>query len=390
MTRRLVFCLLCCALSAAAWGDKGHRMVPGLALKQLPPDVPVLRDWATTITDLGPEPDRWRAGGEMLKASQAPDHYINLEPLSFLATFPPARPAYIEALYSEAQRTGQKLPPFEIGFQPYIAGEVYERLRVSFAEYEYAREMKKPVREIEQRVAFYAGWLSHYVADGAQPLHTTIHQDGWILAGANPGVPPAERGIHSRFETGFVDQNVSEADVAAVEPARLPAITNFLVEYVAYLRRSHALVRGLYELDKQNAFRGAGTPAGKQFVVARLAAGRDMLAAIWTAAWQQSQWSGCLPVSEAPAHTGQAGCIAGTVVGTGGAPAPGPGPVYLNFCEDFRTCPLSVSIPGSARARFGEPDSYKGKKLRFFGTISTVSGRPVIYVTEPEQIQPAP
>ena len=33
-------------------------------------------------------------------------------------------------------------------------------------------------------IAFYMGWVGHYVADAAQPLHNSIHHDGW--SGANP------------------------------------------------------------------------------------------------------------------------------------------------------------------------------------------------------------
>ena len=33
-------------------------------------------------------------------------------------------------------------------------------------------------------IAFYMGWVGHYVADAAQPLHNSMHHDGW--SGANP------------------------------------------------------------------------------------------------------------------------------------------------------------------------------------------------------------
>jgi hypothetical protein len=33
-------------------------------------------------------------------------------------------------------------------------------------------------------IAFYMGWLGHYVADAAQPLHDSMHHDGWN--GPNP------------------------------------------------------------------------------------------------------------------------------------------------------------------------------------------------------------
>jgi hypothetical protein len=34
-------------------------------------------------------------------------------------------------------------------------------------------------RFTENDLAFYMGWLGHYIGDGSQPLHVTIHGDGW-------------------------------------------------------------------------------------------------------------------------------------------------------------------------------------------------------------------
>ena len=53
---------------------------------------------------------------------------------------------------------------------------------------------------------FYAGWLGHYVADGSQPLHTTIQYNGWT--GPNPNGYTTEHKIHAQFETAFVIANV--------------------------------------------------------------------------------------------------------------------------------------------------------------------------------------
>jgi hypothetical protein len=46
--------------------------------------------------------------------------------------------------------------------------------------------------------------LSHYIADGAMPLHTSVHHDGW--QGGNPRGDTIDPSIHSRFETAFVDR----------------------------------------------------------------------------------------------------------------------------------------------------------------------------------------
>ncbi len=376
--------LLLAALSASAWTDKGHKMLPELALKQLPPEVPILGARAAAVIDGGPEPDRWRSGRPPIKDAQEPDHFINLERAAFLAAFPPTRHKFIEAVYAEAARSGSGLRPEAIGYQPYIVAEIFERLRVSFGHYIILKLLEMSTTEAEERIAFYAGWLSHYVADGSQPLHATIHYDGWI--GDNPQGFVTARGIHHKFEGQFVEDNLGAADIAAIAP-KSAEVGDLMADYMAYLRQSAGLVRRLYELEKAGAFDGAGTPEGRRFVTERLAAGRDMLAAVWLAAWRQAQWSGCVPYTAAPAKVSQVGCVMGTVVATSspstGATAPAAGPVYLNFCEDFRTCELGVQIPASARSRFPDPATLKGKMLRFYGMVSTSGGRPVMYVSDP-------
>ena len=45
------------------------------------------------------------------------------------------------------------------------------------------------------------GWLGHYVADAAMPLHDSIHHDGW--AGDNPKGYTRDPNIHGRFESSM-------------------------------------------------------------------------------------------------------------------------------------------------------------------------------------------
>ena len=52
---------------------------------------------------------------------------------------------------------------------------------------------------LSRDIAFYVGWLGHYTADGAQPLHDTIHHDGW--QGPNPHGYTTDPAIHGRFKS---------------------------------------------------------------------------------------------------------------------------------------------------------------------------------------------
>src|SRR5207248_447460 len=66
------------------------------------------------------------------------------------------------------------------------------------------------------------------------------------------------------------------------------AISDPFADYVAYLRQSNKLVTRLYSLDKDHAFENQGTPAGKDFVVRRLAAASKKLVDLWYTAWLES------------------------------------------------------------------------------------------------------
>ena len=62
------------------------------------------------------------------------------------------------------------------------------------------------------------GIWSHYVADASNPMHTTIHSDGWgdFL---NPSGYSTEKGLHTRFESAFVNANIEAAELLQRVPA---------------------------------------------------------------------------------------------------------------------------------------------------------------------------
>ncbi len=89
---------------------------------------------------------------------------------------------YIAALaVLQAAHPELDLKPEKVGLQPYVTTEVYERLKAAMREYRTLSDHHKDVKPVEQAILFYAGWLGHYVADGAMPLHVTVNYDGWVV-----------------------------------------------------------------------------------------------------------------------------------------------------------------------------------------------------------------
>lgn len=276
---------------ALAWGNEGHTAINRVAAQKIPASMPAfLRHATAEIAYLGPEPDRWRNPAEFaLKNAQEPDHFIDLERVAWLDPLPAGRYEFYRKLYEKRATTsdhGDDYLPEHVGLQPYITMEVYGRLKAAFREYRQQRAAHQSTAAVQQAIIFYAGWLGHYVADGSQPLHTTIHYNGWV--GPNPSGYTAERGIHAQFETAYVAANITAKDFSTLmkPPTRLK---DPFADYVTYLKRSHDLVEEVYSLDKAGGFKGKGTSAAFDFTIHRLAAGSQMLIDLWYTAWIESE-----------------------------------------------------------------------------------------------------
>ena len=288
-------CLLWVAApSSFGWGSKGHKMINKLAAENLPADVPAFLKTPEAINEieyLGPEPDRWRSRAEPeLSAAQAPDHFIDMEFAGRIGVLPRRRYDYIAALYAYAAAhpdQAQEMRPEKVGFQPYITSEVWERLKSAMRDYRtLSAQPGADTKPVEAAILFYAGWLGHYVGDGSQPLHVTIHYDGWV-GKDNPNGYTTQHGIHSKFESAFVDAAVNASDV---QPLMTPVKTigDEWDDYLAYLHNTGSLIEKTYQLDTAHAFDGTGTPEGKQFAAERVAAGASMLRDLIYAAWVKS------------------------------------------------------------------------------------------------------
>jgi hypothetical protein len=284
--------LLCIlpATPAFAWGPDGHRIVNRLGAESLPAEVPEFLRTQAAIAEieyLGPEPDRWRSPNEAeLNAAQAPEHFIDLELADMVGKLPRQRYDFIAALYATGLThpdEARELRPERVGLQPWVTNEVYQRLQAALREYREQKARGEDTKAVEAAAIFYAGWLGHYVGDGAMPLHTTVDYNGWVEK-ENPNQYVTSPGIHSEFESRFVHQNIKAKD-AAPFMAPVKTLSDPFEDYVAYLRASHAQVERVYQLEKAQGFEGAGTAESRQFTAQRLAAGasefRDMIVTAW-------------------------------------------------------------------------------------------------------------
>jgi hypothetical protein len=274
------FLALTLAPPASAWGEEGHRYINRVAAEHMPEDMPAFfRNAAARLSFLGPEPDRWRDNKELYKALSSvngPDHFINIDKPENFEGMPNDR-----YLYSDWLRASGR-DPKDIGFLPYSILEGFQKVEVLFRMWREPQHFAER-DQIEQNIIYYAGVLGHYVADGSQPLHATIHYNGWSTS-SNPQLFTREP-LHWRFEGEFVKAQIKQEDFSSlVKPAT--KLQDPFAEIVKYLVDSYNHVPELYRMDKTARWDGNNRNAdSKKFVAERLAAGSQMLANLWYTAY---------------------------------------------------------------------------------------------------------
>jgi len=307
----LIAVLVCLTIAPAyAWGTAGHRMIGKTAIQTLPETVPsFLRTSAAIdeVSTLGPELDRLKGSGDPHDADDDPGHYLDaLDDLSIAAVthlnaLPKNRQAYATAL--AAAHTNE----YTQGYLPYSIIDGWEQIRKDFA-YWRADDYVAGHAATPQDRAWFAsdktlredltlrdiGVWGHFVGDGSQPLHVTVHFNGWGKYPNPKGYSTSEK-VHSNFEGAYVRDHATQDGVRALVlggPIADTTTPGVISQIEGYLIGSAHAVAPLYELDLQHAFSTSGTPAGTTFVQQQLARGaqemRDLIVAAWDSSLTQS------------------------------------------------------------------------------------------------------
>ena len=304
------------AFNARAWDYEGHHAINEMALASLPPDfgielTPALK---TRIEYLAGEPDRWRNLGDLaLKHVNGPDHYIDLEDLKLYDltpdTLPPLRYDFAADIVKARAAHPERFPAIDAardadhtreldGFLPWAITENYEKLKSGFSTLKAFEQYGGTPEEIANAradIVYVMGVLGHYVGDGSQPLHTSVHFNGWV--GDNPKGYTTRTTFHAWIDGGYfratggikVDDLVGQIQPAAALPdARQPdgvfrAVVNYLVA-------QNKLVEPLYQLEKDGELTGQGDKGneGRPFLDAQLVKAAQMLGNLWLTAWQEA------------------------------------------------------------------------------------------------------
>ena len=309
------FVVFACALvvgaapiAADAWGADGHRIINGAAMQALPATLPPFvrtPDAIAEVATLGPEADRLKGAGPSWDADEDPGHFLDLDDdgtiagVVPLAQLPASRQAFDTAVRRGHALETRAADEYVTGFLPYSIIDGWQQIAKDFAIWRVDAYAETHAASDAERATFATdrrlrevltlrdiGYWGHFVADGSQPLHVSVHYNGWGTY-PNPQNYSQSKRIHAKFETDFVRGRASTALVVARMAAYAPSQQPIVARVGAYLLATGSNVPAVYRLDGAGAL-DAATPEAVSFMLDRLAAGatamRDMIADAYDAA----------------------------------------------------------------------------------------------------------
>ena len=306
--------------SVFGWGATGHRFVGEVAMKSLPKELPAFLRTPRAAVDVGEysrEPDRTKGSGREHDADRDPGHFLDLSDDGTalggpkLSGLPTTRAEYDAALRAVGQDS------WKAGYLPYSIVDRWQQLAkglaywrvLSAAEANPAWKAHRAFfaadrRRREGQILVAIGELSHFVGDGSQPLHVTVHFNGWGDYPNPAGYTTAK--IHGPFEGDLVQASVSEAGVTARMLPPKDCHCPVQKRVADYLTATGALVIPLYQLEKAGGL-APSDPRGTAFATQQIAVGASELRDLIVDAWKMSatQTVGYKPVSVADVLAGK-------------------------------------------------------------------------------------
>lgn len=92
----------------------------------------------------------------------------------------------------------------------------------------------------------------------------------------------------------------------------------------------------------------------------------------------------CIPFTDAPKHVGTSKCVTGKVFKVARLDS---GTTFLNFCEDFRSCPFQVVVFRNDLAHVGDVRQLEGRTIDIHGDIQEYDRRAEIILREVRQLR---
>lgn len=95
----------------------------------------------------------------------------------------------------------------------------------------------------------------------------------------------------------------------------------------------------------------------------------------------------CVSFRDAESHAGENTCVTGYILR---AYTSRSGNTFLDFCQDYRSCPFTSVVFASDRSKFGNLETLDGRRVELRGLISIYRNQAEIVVRDPSQIKLSP
>ncbi len=290
------------ATQALAWGDVGHRMIGEEAMRALPDYMPAFLRSAQGIADMGElarEPDRSKNSGKVHDSERDPAHFIDLDDDGnsiagiALDNLPATKSDF------EAATRAKGMEPYKSGYLPYALVDAYQQVVKDMGMYRVVSFLASKETDKTKKAWYRAdmlrrqelmkrdiGYLAHYVGDSSQPLHLSIHYNGW---GQYPNPQNfSQDHVHAPIESTFVAHNMTAADVRPLITPYKPCTDRIDLCFAVRLKSSWTQTVPMYQLYKDGGFTDGDT-RGKVFIAQLLAKGVSELRDALVDAWRDSK-----------------------------------------------------------------------------------------------------
>ncbi|MEJ2616390.1 MAG: S1/P1 nuclease [Ignavibacteriaceae bacterium] len=201
-----------------SWGEKGHQVISGNAVKLLPKEMDSFKAWKDYLVQHASDADIRRKTDK----SEAPRHYIDID-------------FYKEFLNGNMIENEDEL------ISKYGDSTVTEKGILPWATQETLKNLTKAFKEKNRdKALIYAADLGHYVADGHQPMHTTVNYNGQLTD---------QKGIHFRYEVTMVDKHIDTIE-QVIDSSDINYVENPLAFIFNYIYNANSVNVVLLDADK--------------------------------------------------------------------------------------------------------------------------------------------
>jgi hypothetical protein len=306
---------------AWSWGHTGHVGISQLAIQSLPSEIPAFVRSAQSIAqigELGAEADISKTTGILTSptgtrtertvhdAERDPGHFMDVDDAGMVIggviplTQLPATRQEFDTLQRTATSPGGQTQYG--GYLPYEMLDGFQQLRKDFAIWRalsvgLTTATTDPDRAYfrfqlqlrQQLIIRDIGYWSHFVADASQPMHVSIHFNGWGNHPNPNGYTTAP--IHAPFEGAFVQKFINFVAVAQqMRPYTDRGVTTMEQRVPLYLAETLEQLIPVFQAAKDSGDDNYKTaqPAQLAIVTKQLAAGASELRDMIVDAWRQS------------------------------------------------------------------------------------------------------